>query len=1105
MTLMNTDRRWMIILAFLLCLAHLGAEPGEDFFEKRIRPILVEHCYDCHSRESGKAKGGLTLDSTASIAAGGESGPVIIPGDSDASLLIQRVHHREPEHRMPPDYRLHDNLLEDLKSWVATGAVLPDDLSPPASPVAQNTDLTSYPSSWEDHWAFQQPELSGPDHHADWSRNPVDDYIWSQLVARGLSPSPRADWTTLIRRLYLDVIGMVPSNEEVQAFMEAPSLAAYDRLVDALLANQAFGEHWARMWLDVARYADSNGSDENLYFANAWRYRNYVIASMNSDKPYNQFLCEQLAGDQMTAHESGGFDPAKIIATGFLNLGPKLVAEQDKEKLLMDLVDEQMDVAGQAFLGLSIGCARCHDHKFDPFTQEDYYAMAGIFRSTRSMGNLDFVSHWFERSLESESQSATRMSRNAALKALDSRIQSAVDAARQNAARRLTENAREYIAVALADLNSDNKLGFPADAWREWIRRTIHGESEHWNYLFQEAGWAGEGNALYLDAPLQNAQIENLADSLAHAIRQLKSRSDLQHIHAQGVRGNALVSSPDSAREIPHSELLEPVEFTLSSWVQIQKINSGQPDSRRWIVSKNSNEWVDGHYALGIQSLQPIAYLNIGGGKENTIFLSGAAGSLKLSRWHNIAVVVSGSQAALYLDGHLVQQQDLPGQRSRGNGTLAIGKRPDNYNYFAGLVDEVALFDRALPDDAIRKLVEIPDPAQWVTAPVWMEHFDLPMDLARKADQIRLILADLTSPGGPVSLPEDPTDLYVSEEKEKIGRLQMERDLLAATIAPAPGSAIAVEDSEPVNLKMHVRGSHLSLKGDPIPRRFPMAHIDIPSPPIDARRSGRHELAQWMSSPYNPLTSRVIVNRLWQGCFGRGIVSTPNNFGRRGAHPTHPELLDWLALNFMENSWSIKSLLRTILTSATYMQDSKPDPEAMELDPDNHLLWRSSPRRMSVEQMRDSLLRISNLLEPAPPAGHGDIPNFNYVPGGDFFASVMDSGRRTIYLPIIRDRVHPDLEIFDFANPGTTSGMRPTTIVPLQALYFLNNSKVHFWARSLLQQVSDDPNRGESLFLRILNRPPHPRENEVLASIPSDGWIELVLALFASNEFIYRL
>jgi hypothetical protein len=177
----------------------------------------------------------------------------------------------------------------------------------------------------------------------------------------------------------------------------------------------------------------------------------------------------------------------------------------------------------------------------------------------------------------------------------------------------------------------------------------------------------------------------------------------------------------------------------------------------------------------------------------------------------------------------------------------------------------------------------------------------------------------------------------------------------------------------------------------------------------------------------------------------------------------------------------------------------------MELDPDNHLLWRSSPRRMSVEQMRDSLLRISNLLEPAPLAGHGDIPNFNYVPGGDFFASVMDSGRRTIYLPIIRDRVHPDLEIFDFANPGTTSGMRPTTIVPLQALYFLNNSKVHFWARSLLQQVSDEPNPGESLFLRILNRPPYPREEVVLESIPSDGWIELVLALFASNEFIYRL
>ncbi len=397
-----------------------------DHFERKVRPLLVEHCHSCHAGK--KSKGGLLLDSRPAILKGGDSGPALVAGKPEESLLIQAVKQTHAEVKMPPRNKLSDAQVSDLVRWVASGAPYPGTGEGGiAVAAAPGIDLVKGAR----HWAFAPLASTTAPKVNDqaWPRDPIDHFILARLEEASLTPAPPADKRTLLRRVTFDLIGLPPTHDEIAAFLADESPDAFAKVVDHLLASPRYGERWGRHWLDLARYADSNGSDENKVYANAWRYRDYVISAFNSDKPYDRFLHEQIAGDLLPGQATETSDPAasyqRWTATGMLVLGPKMLAEQDKEKLVMDLVDEQLDVIGQSVLGLTLGCARCHDHKFDPISAEDYYALAGIFKSTKTMANLAFVSQVMQRELATPQQIAASKAHNKSVEELNKRIAAA--------------------------------------------------------------------------------------------------------------------------------------------------------------------------------------------------------------------------------------------------------------------------------------------------------------------------------------------------------------------------------------------------------------------------------------------------------------------------------------------------------------------------------------------------------------------------------------------------------------------------------------------------------------------------------------------------------
>jgi len=407
-------------LLLLVPTVKVAAEPPTEeqvrFFETKIRPVFASHCYRCHGDERQRA--GLRLDSHEAILAGGESGVILVPGKPEESRLIAAVRHMDGAPQMPPNDRLSDRQIADLTAWVAMGAPYPD----AEAASAANASF----------WSFQPPSDPAVPavKNTAWPRTALDHFILAELEAAGLEPAPPADKRTLIRRVTFDLTGLPPTREEIAAFLADESPEAFAKVVDRLLGSPHYGERWGRHWLDVARYADSNGLDENVAHGNAWRYRDYVVSAFNKDKPYDRFLLEQIAGDLLPA-EDQATRHEQLIATGFLVLGPKVLAEPDERKMEMDIVDEQLDTFGRAVLGLTLGCARCHDHKFDPIATADYYALAGIFKSTRSMETFKKVARWHENSIATEEDLARKAAHDARVAEHKRVIQAVVDRANE--------------------------------------------------------------------------------------------------------------------------------------------------------------------------------------------------------------------------------------------------------------------------------------------------------------------------------------------------------------------------------------------------------------------------------------------------------------------------------------------------------------------------------------------------------------------------------------------------------------------------------------------------------------------------------------------------
>ncbi len=920
-----------ITAALLASVAHgqsVSAEHGE-YFEKRVRPILVARCQGCHNPRAGKA--GLDLTNSAGFHKGADTGPIVVPGDPENSRLLQVTGYRE-RIKMPPTGKIGEAEISVLREWVKMGAPWPADEASPSKPG--DVGKKGYSRAQKEFWSFRplrQPALPAVKDEG-WIRSPIDRFVLSGLEANQLSAAPPADPLTLIRRVTFDLTGLPPSEDEVRAFLADKSPEAFARVVDRLLASPRYGEKWGRHWLDVARYADSTGADEDYRYPYAWRYRDYVIDAFNRDLPFDRFIRDQIAGDLLPPPAGHNVNTDGIVATGFLALGPKLIAEQDKVKMFYDIVDEQIDVAGKAFLGLTISCARCHDHKFDPISTKDYYSLASIFASTKQLAQIEgTVSNLYFAPLVAKDVAAEYEAHQKKIAGKQKEIDDAISGEAMRYRDQLAPRMAEYMVAA---------------------RRVYLG---------------GE------DAAIVAQQMSLEGPLLQRWVTYLK---------------------PTKERR-PH---LEP-------WYKADAVQES---------------------AAGYQR----------------DFIAEAARRTR------------------------VQQEFV----TRSEAARARGEKP-------------------------------PAPPKFL------------------AGENRFYTECVTAKG-PLTLPaEEPERVYTEAARKKIDALKAELQTIKSTGPPEPPFACAVAEDQPVEQRVFLRGNPDS-KGDAVAKRFPTVLAGEEQEPI-RQGSGRLELANWLADERNPLPARVMVNRIWQGHFGQGLVRTPNNFGIAGERPTHPELLDWMAAEFIRQGWSIKKMHRLILLSSTYQMSAEVTPAKREKDPENRLLSRFSIRRKTVEEIRDSLLLLDGSLDLTMGGtlqkGEGTDNEFS-----DSRKSIHpdDSKRRTVYLALRRSNLATLFTLYDFGDATTSTEIRSETNVAPQALYMMNSKFVadrsRGLAKEILQQEATGEGRVNRAWLSVLGRAPNADElqqglryiADFPATAPGDegrilAWTSFCRSLVASNDFVY--
>jgi hypothetical protein len=1108
-------------------------------FEKRIRPLLIARCGKCHSGKAPKA--GLDLLDVKRLMAGGRSGPVIVPGNATGSRLVQAVR-RTGRGRMPPDKPLLDSQIVDLVTWVRNGAVVSGPLS--GDRRRGGDRITEGDREW---WSFRPVvavPVPGSDSPDRWSRSPIDRFVLARLVEEGLRPSEPADRRTLLRRATFDLWGVPPTPEEVEAFLRDRSPEAFARVVDRLLASPRYGERWGRHWLDVVRYADTNGGGFDYVYPNAWRYRDYVIASLNRDLPYNRFLVEQIAGDLLPPADDDETAIARLVATGFLTLAPKGLGMQDKELMAMDVVDDQIDVVGRALMGLTFSCARCHDHKFDPLLMTDYYALAGIFRSTVSLTKFDKnPSGWPERPVEAPSVKRARLEHK----------------------RRVSENT-----TAIDGIVSVHNRQLVQDARRRLVE-----------YLFVAAAvyHAGEGKSAVAHWPFDSISGATVS-ATAGPVGRLSNTSGKADgprplLVDDGKIGKALRFSGQGAivdvkpGQLDVVSLGKTGDFSVSLWLRAP--SGYKPATADSIVSAKykSSMWFIALRPGGFNGI----YLRHYNGKAAVDIKPSTDQLPRLTDggWHHVAFTSDRDGSGLvYLDGQPSGRTGIKPVSGTADyskpESLRIGA---STNGFRGDLDDVALWDRVLEPAEIGELFRLGgrkespvDVAAIQRRRVTSDGRPSIKDLLGKHRVVpslaRRLARELNASAGreesplfrltvrrPVSLEEvsklvdlespalakrldakttplvpgtDAAGFYPDAVRGKLENLQKTARQLSGVRFPKPGMAmVAFDAGTPADIAVHVAGSTKQL-GAVVPRGFPRV-LGGPGPVIGSGNSGRLELARWLTRPGHPLTARVMVNRLWQWHFGEGLVRTPDNFGQLGEEPTHPRLLDWLAATFVGDGWSLKRLHRRIMLSSVYRQASTARPDSIVVDGDNRWLWRMNRRRLEAEPFRDAMLSVSGHIDPAL------YGTFQTWKTGDF--SINDTNqeiakfqtrRRSVYLPVVRTSLHEMMELFDVGDPNSITSRRSATTVAHQALFLMNSPFVQARSRGLaarvIAEVSRESERIERAWMLVLSRLPRPAERtravEYLAAARKQNggddqlaWASLAWALFSLNEFLY--
>ncbi len=853
------------IIAILSAATPLSAQdPAAEslnLFETKIRPVLAARCYGCHSAKAVKVQGGLLLDSTAGVKHGGNSGPLIEPGEPAKSLLIRALHYQDQNLQMPPGKPLPSEMVADFENWIRSGAAMPVDA------------LASKPlDKRREFWSFQPPKDHAAPNVKDqaWPHNEIDRFILAKLEEKGLAPSTPANKRTLLRRAYYDLTGLPPTAEESDAFANDKSSDSYARLIDRLLSSPRYGERWGRFWLDVARYSDARNVGER--FAYSYTYRDWVIRALNEDLPYDQFVTQQLAADRIPQN-----DPRNLAALGYLSLG------REFPKTFPETVDDRIDVVARGMQGLTVACARCHDHKYDPIPTKDYYSFYSIF-----------------------------------------------------------SNIREPEDLPLLKASSTNS---PVDKlYGDRLTRIRNGDSEY-----------------------------------------RRQRSAILNDFFRTQIADYLVAVRDSAK-------MRPTEVEVL--IKERQLNLYLLDRWRSFL-KN---------------------------REGVFALWNAASAVPDAEFSRQWPAVLASQAQ--------------------NNPLVLAE----FKTTPASIKEVAARYSALLS-RYSSPAPVPDINQ--------EHLRLAV----------------RGPDAPVNVPVSDFDQVMTEgDRNNTINFKNRYDIMRALYSYDGGvpRAMALEDvPKPQTAHVFIRGNPNN-PGVETPAHF-LSCLSTGEPANFGGGSGRLDLAHAIASAKNPLTARVIVNRVWMHHFGSGIVRTPSDFGLRGDLPTHPELLDHLAVQFMESGWSLKKLHRSIMLSAAYQQGSANNPEARKQDPENQWLWRMNRQRLDIESLRDTVLAASGQLD-------------NKL-GGTPFSLVVSPAvpRRTVYGYIERGRIPGMLAAFDFATPDQHVPLRYTTTVPQQALFLLNSPFMAEQAQHLVERPEvnaekDIQKRVQLLYRLVLGRAATPQE-----------------------------
>ena len=946
---------------FSISASALAADPASNaFFEQKVRPVLIEHCYECHSAEAKKLKGNLWLDSKAGWQKGGDSGkPIVVPGQPDESLLIRTIRHLEPDLEMPPKKpKLSESVIADLVTWVKMGAPDPRD---GAKLEAKRGD-----KSW---WALQPLAKR-------FAHDSIDGFITAKLADKKLPLNPPADPRALIRRMSYDVTGLPPTPEEVEAFTvahQADARQAIEALVDRLLASPRYGERWGRHWLDVTRFGESNGFERNFLIEDLWPWRDYVIRSINEDKPFNQFIMEHLAGDVI-----GKGNPAVEVGSAFLVAGPyDDVGNQDKvaqANIRAATLDDMITATGSGFLGLTIHCARCHNHKFDPIPTEDYYRMRsafeGITHGRRVIASKD----------ERDAYTSATTPLEAELRKLEAERQSLDDAVedRAKAACVMFKPTRPKI-----DARGTSEGFVPVEA--RHIKFVIESLTSDYQAGTTRRAKRGGGGGKLTEFQVWSASEPARNVALA----------------SNGTKAKGAKSA--TAEDFP--EAYGP-QYCIDGML-----------GEAWFIGEPAE--------LTLMFAQPeridrITFINARGGRE--------------------------------IDDSKVR-----------------GATPCEYKVQVSL-----------------------DGTSWTT---------LATDEGRE-------------PWTPAhGIAKARREVVTAEEEQKLAALDQQITQTRAKLNRVPKLPMiwAGNYSQPKETTFVHKGGDPMKPGEPVAPAS-LAVLDQVATPYalkaDAAEGERRlALAKWITSDDNPLSARVLANRVWHYHFGVGIVDTPSDFGFLGSRPTHPELLDYLALRLIRNGWKLKPLHREILLSQTYLQSSAYRPDAAREDKDARLLWRFPPRRLSAEEIRDTMLSVAGKLQLEPMGG----PGFRLYKHTENNVSTYfpldthgpETYRRSIYHQNARASIVDILNDFDLPDTAIATPKRANTTTPLQALTLFNHTFTLDMATVIAARLDAKDPVG-SVYGLAFQRPPTAKERTAANNlIAAHGRASFCRALLNANELLY--